>query len=130
MRHKEALPPYRDSLYEVARALEGEKPLTRWLNEKKITLDSSVREVRSLRVGKGRKGKSSNPTKPTNKLRRNYPATISFSFETYTAAAEMLSSLLLSTNVAFRISAHQSFNAALRERLSDSDYEKAQSHVS
>jgi hypothetical protein len=129
MHYKDALPPYRDSIYEVALALEDEKPVTKWFNDKRITIDSSVREVRLLRAGRKRKGKTANASKPSNKLRRSYQATISISFETYTAAAEMLSPLLLSSKADFKITAHQSFDAALREHLSDHDYERAKSHI-
>ena len=127
MHYKNALPPYRDSLYEIARAIEDDKPVTRWLHDKQITVDSSVREVRSLRSGSRRRGRSS---KPTNKLRRSYPATINISFETYTAAAEALSSFLLSTKAELKITAHQAFDAALREHLNDNDYEKVVGYIS
>lgn len=126
--HKDVLPPYRDSLYELALAVEDGKPVNRWLKEKQITVDSSVREVRSLRAGKRRSTKSASGNKPSKKLRSIYPATISLSFETYTAAAEVLSPLLLSTKSDFKITAPQSFDAALRERLGD-DYEKAKNHL-
>ena len=125
--HKDILPPYRDSLYELALAVEDGKPVTRWLKQKQITVDSSVREVRSLRSGTRRKAKASDK-KPSRKLRSSYPATISFSFETYTVAAEVLSPVLLSAKTDFKITAPQSFEAALRERLGD-DYEKAKNHL-
>ena len=117
MHHKDALPPYRDSLYEIALAMEDDKPVSKWINDKQITVDSSVREVRSLRDGNRRKGKSQDQSKPTNKLRRSYPATISISFETYTAAAEAVSSFLLSSKAEFKLTAHKAFDAALRENL-------------
>jgi hypothetical protein len=128
MHYKNALPPYRDSLYEIALALEDQKPVTQWVNEKQITIDSSVREVRSLRTGKRQKGRGG-ASKPSNKLRRSYPVTISISFETYTAAAEALSSFLLSSKADFKITAHQEFDVALREHLNDNNYEKAKSHI-
>jgi len=109
-------------------ALEDQKPVTKWFSEKRITADSSFREVRALRSGKHRKGKRAD--NPSNTVRRSFPATISMSFETYTAAAESLSSFLLSSKADFRISAHQSFDAALREHLNDDDYEKAKDHIS
>jgi hypothetical protein len=127
MHYKDALPPYRDSIYEVALALEDEKPVTKWFNDKRITVDSSVREVRSLRSGKRRKGTSA--SKPYNTLRRSFPATISISFDTYTAAAEALSSFLLTSKADFKITGDRSFDAALRERLNDQDYEKAKNHI-
>jgi len=117
MHYKDALPPYRDSLYEIALALEDQKPVVKWLNEKQITIESSVREVRSLRGGKRRRRKSAS-------LRLSYPAIVSFSFETYTIAAEALSSFLLSARADFKISFNRSFDAALQERVSDLDYEK------
>jgi hypothetical protein len=126
MHYKDALPPYRDSLYEVALALQDEKPVTKWVNAKQITVDSSVREVRSLRGSKKRTRKASNPS---IKVRRSYPAKISISFETYSAAAETLSTILLSGTADFRITAHQAFDAALRERLDDKDYQKAKSRI-
>jgi hypothetical protein len=126
MHYKDALPPYRDSLYEIALALEDEKPVTKWVNAKQLTIDSSVREVRSLRGGKKRPKRASNP--PV-KVRRSYPATISISFETYSAAAEVLSAILLSETADLRITAHQGFDAALRERLDDDDYQKAKSRI-
>jgi hypothetical protein len=127
MHWKDAMPPYRDTIYEVARAIEDEKPVTKWFNDKRITIDSSFREVHSLRSGKRRKGGSA--SKPSKTLRRSFQATISISFETFTAAAEALSSFVLSSKFDFKITAHQSFDAALREHLSDFDYEKAKSHI-
>jgi hypothetical protein len=127
--HKDALPPYRDSLYEIALALEDEKPVTRWLKEKQITVDSSVREVRSLRAGNRRSTKSASENKPSKKRRRDYPATISLSFETYTAAAEVLSRLLSSSHADFKVTAPPSFDAAVREGLKDHDYEKAKKYL-
>jgi hypothetical protein len=127
MHYKDVLPPYRDSIYEVALALEDEKPVTKWFNDKRITIESSVRDVRSLRVG--RKRQRTGSTTPSNKLRRSYQATISISFETYTAAAEVLSPLLLSSKANFKITADRAFDAALHERLNDNEYEKVANHI-
>jgi hypothetical protein len=123
--HKDALPPYRDTLYEIALAIKEDKPVTQWFKQKQITVDSSVREVRSLRVGSRRRARNASNKKPSNKLKRSYPATISLSFETYTAAAEVLSQLLSSSKADFRLTAPQSFDDALQEQLNDHDYQKA-----
>jgi hypothetical protein len=126
--HKNVLPPYRDTLYEIARALDEKKPVSKWINQKQITANSSVREVRSLRAGSGPRRRRLRGNGPSNKLRRSYPAIINFSFESYTAAAEVLSRFLASIKADMKITADQSFDAALRERLKDHDYEKAKKH--
>ena len=129
MPYNDALPPYRDSLYEVARAVEDEKPVTQWIKEKQITIDSSVREVRLLRAGSRSRAKPTKRRKPSNKLRSSYPASITLSFESYSAAADVLSQLLSSTKADFKVTALQSFDAALRERLKDDDYKRAKTHL-
>jgi hypothetical protein len=129
MPYNDALPPYRDSLYELALAVEDGKPVTRWIKERQITPDSSVRDVRSLRAGNRRSTKSASENKPSKKRRRDYPATISLSFETYTAAAEVLSQLLSSSHADFKVTAPPSFDAAVREGLKDHDYDKAKKYL-
>jgi hypothetical protein len=130
--YKDNLPPYRDSLYEVALALEDEKPVVQWVKHNQITADSSVRDVRSLRDSKKRgKRRSTKPPEPPRSVRRSLSATITLSFETYGAAAQALESLLLSDSIDFKVSADKAFEHAVRERLQDDDdYEKAKSRLS
>lgn len=129
---KDNLPPYRDSLYEIALALEDEKPVTQWVKQKQITADSSFREIKSLRgPKKRRKQKTTKPPAPSRAVRRSFSATVTLSFETFNAAAEALQALLLSDTVDFKLSADRAFEHAIREKLQDdSDYKKAKSHFS
>lgn len=130
--YKDNLPPYRDSLYEIALALEDEKPVVQWVKQKQITADSSVREVKSLRDStRRRKRRSSKPSDPSRSVARSHSATITLSFETYGAAAQALQALLLSDAVDFKLSADKAFEHAVREELqNDRDYEKAKSRIS
>lgn len=129
---KDSLPPYRDSLYEVALALEDEKPVTQWVKQKQITADSSFREIKSLRGPKKRRKQKSTKSPGQSRLaRQRFPATITLSFETFDAAAEVLRTLLLTEAVEFKLSADKAFDHAIREKLQhDSDYKKAKSHFS
>jgi hypothetical protein len=128
MPFKNALPHYRDSLYEVALAVESKKPVKKWVKEKRITIESSVREVRSLRVANQKQKKTKAAGKPSKSTSRSFPATITLSFETFEAAANILTPLL-TESADFKVSAPQAFDAAIREKLDSKDYERAKKHL-
>ena len=130
--HKDNLPPYRDTLYELALALKDEKPVIQWVKQKRITSDSSVRDVKLLRDSKRQKKRRSiKPSDPPRSVTRSFSATITLSFETYGAAAQALQSVLLSDGVEFKLSADKAFNHAVRGLLQDDEsYEKAKSRIS
>jgi len=61
---KDSLPATRDGLYEIALAAGAHKPIERWIEQGKLSSESSVRDVQALR----RKIKKSLPTKNPHKL--------------------------------------------------------------
>ncbi len=129
LRFKNALPPYRDSLYELALAVEGNEPVAKWVKQKQITADSSVRDLRSLRSPKRKRGKSKIAGKPSKSVKRSYPAAITISFEDFEAAADTLRTLLLTVSGGFKVSAPQAFDHAIRAKMDAKDYEKAKGHL-
>jgi hypothetical protein len=113
MPFKNSLPPQRECLYELALAAEGNKPIQKWIDDKRLTIDSTVREVMALGKKKSRK-----------KREKEYLATVTLLFQTYGDAAATLKELMLSEQD-FRIRAHQSFAGALKAAIWDNDqYEK------
>ena len=126
--YKNVLPPYRDSLYELALAVESKEPVAEWVKKKQITTESSVRDLRSLRSPRRKQKKSKTAGKPPKSVSRSYPAAITLSFETFEAAAATLAPLLIDS-AEFRVSAHQAFDAAIRAKLDSNDYERAKAHL-
>ncbi len=112
--YRKSLPPQRECLYELARAAEGDKPIQKWIDDKRLTIDSTVREVMLLT----KKKKSRKPRQ------KEYLAAITLSFQTYEAAATVLKELVLSEHH-FKISAHNAFADALKSDIRDEQkYEK------
>jgi hypothetical protein len=61
---KDSLPATRDGIYEIALAAGEHKPIERWIEQGKLSSESSVRDVQGLR----RKIKKRPPTKNSHKL--------------------------------------------------------------
>lgn len=108
----DALPPQRDSLYELALAAKEQMPISDWVAEQKITAESSVREVRALRAPAGRQAKKK------SHRNRHLNAEITLCFSSYTEAAQVLARLFI-TNSEFDVKSQKAFNDALKEELGD-----------
>lgn len=108
---KSSLPPVRDSLYEVALAIEAKKPVTKWAENGDLTPQSSVREIRALRDRT--KTKRSAPKKKKRLAPKTFPAAITLCFETYDDAVRILKPLLTSSE-GFKILADKTFANALK----------------
>jgi hypothetical protein len=115
---KEALPPARDSLYEVALAIEAKKPVAKWVDEGSINPQSTVRELRALRQPKAKAKIKSRP-----KRSRNQNAEVTLFFSTYDEAVTALIELIIN-NPSFELSSHKAFLEAIRSRIDANDYEK------
>ena len=61
--HKAALPPQRDSLYALALATKEGKRLERWIDDGKLTNESTIRDVLSLTRKKNRRTAAKDPKK-------------------------------------------------------------------
>jgi hypothetical protein len=110
--YKSALPPQRDSLYEMALAVKERRPIKAWVRGEKITSESTVREVKLLRK------------KRTHKKRhKSHLATVTLGFQSYTEAARVLEDLIKSQSD-FTVQSHQAFRDAMKERLGAAGYEK------
>jgi hypothetical protein len=118
---KASLPPQRDSLYEVALALEAKKPVDKWVDEGVLTSQTSVREIRALRKPKARKKKGA-----TSKRHMN--ASVSLSFATYEDAVEQLLSLLRS-NHQFDVQSDKAFFEALKAKVDADEFKKIESRI-
>ena len=112
--YKSYLPPQRECLYELALAAEDNRPIKKWVEQERLTVDSTVREVMALRRKKSRK-----------KREKEYLASVTLSFQTYGEAADVLKELALSAGD-FKIRSHQAFADALKAAIRDTDaYEEA-----
>ena len=105
---KAALPPQRDSLYAVALANKEGKPLERWIDEGKLTIDSTMREVQLLCRKKKHKG--AQRSTPRN------VASITLHFNSYDAAAKTLQDILASDST-ITVTSHEAFRQALKALL-------------
>ena len=110
--YKSALPPQRDSLYEMALAVKEQRPIKAWISGEKITNESTVREVKLLRKKKTRKPRT-----------RKYLATVTLGFHDYGSAATMLEGLIRSTSD-FTVQSNPAFRDAMKAQLGGEDYEK------
>jgi hypothetical protein len=117
LEYKKSLPPQRESLYEVALALDEKKPVERWIENSAITSTSTVREVAALRKGKKRQPRQ-----------RSYLASVIVEFQTYDEAADAMKQLLLSDHD-FRIRSHQAFDEAVKSKMHMADYELAKKRI-
>ena len=117
LKYKDALPPQRESLYEMALALNEKKPIDKWIERGALTHESTVREVSALRRSKKRKSRP-----------RAYLASVTFSFQTYEEAAGALKEIACSS-ADFRIQSHKAFDEALKAQLGTAKYEIARKHL-
>lgn len=109
-----SLPPLRDSLYEVALAIEAQKPVSKWVDQGILTPQSSVRDIRGLR-------KTSVKARKFSPRKRHLNARITLCFETYEEAANALSTLLL-TEPHFELEAHKAFGDAMKAKVPEDAY--------
>jgi hypothetical protein len=106
--YKAALPPQRDSLYAVALANKEGKPLVRWIDDGKLTAESTMREVQILCRKKKHKG--AQRSTPRN------VASITLHFNSYDAAAKTLQDILASDST-ITVTSHEAFRQALKALL-------------
>jgi len=115
--YKNDLPPQRDSLYELALAVKENKPIQKWIDAEKVTVESSVREVRALRENrKSTKGKIS-------KTAKNYAAVATLCFRSYDEAAETLLSTITNSNN-FEVRSPKAFREAIKSKVGIDGFEK------
>lgn len=116
--YKSALPPQRECLYELARAIDDKKPIEQWIKTGNLSRESTVREVAALCRGKKRKSRP-----------RTYLASVTLSFQTYDEAAEVLKRIV-SSDDDFRLRSHQAFEEALKAKLDIAAFEIAKKRFS
>lgn len=121
---KKSLPPQRDSLYELALALDDKKPLEQWIQKSAITAESSVREIRSLR---GSKRRPLSKGKPSKKAVSKFPAPVTLHFESFDKAFSVLKDLIVSDEP-FKISKSKALEDTLKA-LEKTDYENAKNRL-
>jgi hypothetical protein len=117
------LPPQRDSLYELALAVKEKKPIGRWIEREKITVDSSVRDLRALRHPKSSTGR-----KAFGERGRHLNATVTLCFKTYEDAAHILADLLMN-NKQIEIRSHHAFAEAFKAEVGIDGFEKVKSRI-
>jgi len=110
LRHTEALPPQRDSLYEIALAVREKRPVENWIRKGNLSAESTVAQVRSLRKGLRRQ-----------KRQRSYLATVTLCFQDYTTAAGVLEAVVESDGD-FRVKSRQAFVDAIKALLGAERY--------
>lgn len=117
----DSLPPQRDSLYELALAIKDKRPFKKWIESERITVESSVRDVRALRKPKnltGTKRKDSSSVKM-----RHYNAMITLCFSSYDEAVNTLSELI-AKNTKFELKSHHAFTEALKAKVGIDAFQK------
>jgi hypothetical protein len=120
--YKENIPPTRDSLYELSVALKNGDNVGQWVADKRITIDSSVREVAALRTKKN--SRKTVALKPRRNVKKNYPTQILLSFTSYSSAATTLLPILNSSDDFKVTTADKAFKQALRSMVDDDTYDK------
>ncbi len=119
MPHIASLPPQRDALYELALATKEGKRVAAWIDDKKLTADSSFREVLSL----CKKKKRATPQRGTPKNL----AAVTLYFKDYAQAAKTLQYILVKDeNIVFH--SDKAFNQAVKELLGP-EYEKVKKRL-
>lgn len=119
MTHKSFLPPYRDSLYELAVATKAGKKVDKWIQNGKLTSACSVRDVKAL-CDKGKRSSAKRQV-PKNL------AAVTMYFKDYELAAKTLHNLLLN-NDNFTVHSEEAFRQAVKEILG-SEYEQVESRL-
>lgn len=116
LRYKDSLPPTREALVELARATNNGKPVERWIDQKKLSAASSVRDVRALtRIKKAKKRSAAADAQ------RYVTVTVTLNTN-YGEAARLLLNLLKSKQV-IRYKSHKSFDDALKAGLGPENYD-------
>ena len=114
--HKAALPPQRDSLYALALATKEGKRLERWIDDGKLTNESTIRDVLSLTRKKNRRTAAN--------AQRYVSVTVTLDTN-YGEAAKLFLPLLHAQEV-LRVKSHKSFGEALKAELGQDIYETIQ----
>jgi len=103
-----SLPPQRDAIYELSRALERKKPIQRWIDSGKLSTESTVREVIALTRGKKRSAVAVSK-------QRNTLVTVEVR-GSLTDVAKLFVEMVFKVNVV-RIKSNQAFSSAIKELL-------------
>ena len=114
--HKAALPPQRDSLYALALATKEGKRLERWIDDGKLTNESTIRDVLSLTRKKNRRTVAN--------AQRYVSVTVTLNTN-YGEAAKLFLPLLQAQEV-LTVKSHKSFSEALKAELGQDTYETIQ----
>lgn len=108
--HVDSLPPQRDALYELALATKQGKRVERWIEQDKLSPESSVRDVQALCKKKART--------PSAQQTPKHLAAVTLYFHSYGDAAQCLSGLLIK-EPDITVSSHEAFKHAVQELLKD-----------
>lgn len=114
--YKDALPPQRDALYEISKAIEERQPIKQWVKQGQLTNETPFREVVALRTPKRRKRKS---------RKKTYQVAVTLRFHKYEDAADALAGVIQS-DLDFTVNADNTFQNALKSVLEPAAYETAQ----
>jgi hypothetical protein len=110
-----SLPPQRDSLYELSKAVKNKQPIHRWIRSGKITADSTVRQVSAL--SKSNAEKKRKPKQSVAASEREVVVTVRFRTN-YKRSAQLLSRLIAEQDVV-SVSSERAFKSALREEVGE-----------
>lgn len=116
--YAEYLPPQRDSLYEIALAVKERKPIEKWIERERITVESTVRDVRALR-----QPKSSSTSRKSIGRGRHLNATVTLCFSTYDEAVETLEDLIMK-NKQIEVRSHHAFEEAFKSKIGIEGFNK------
>ena len=122
LEYKASLPPSREILAELARASINGKPVERWIEQEKVTAESTVREVRALT-------RTQKPAARRKAVDAQRYVTVNLVLDTsYGEAARLLLDLLQSKQV-LKVKSHNSFRDALKAELGPDRYDALKDKV-
>jgi hypothetical protein len=120
---KDSVPPQRESLYELAKAADANKPIERWIDDEKLTVNSTVREVLKLTKTKKR-------AKKKTATEKDFNAIVTIGFRNYVDAFAALKTLI-NSGAECKMIADDGFWEELRSDVSnDEEFKEAKKRLS
>ena len=112
---KNSLPNTRDGLYEIALAAEEKKPIERWIEQGKLSAESSVRDVQALRRKKKKRSASKSPHKYIS---------VTLTIESSYSAAAIALIPIVQNAVVIKVSCESGFREVVKSELGKEQYIK------
>ena len=103
--------------------MKEKKPIQKWIERERVTVDSSVRDLRALRKPKPRSRKGVTPGRT-----RQLNAVVTLCFRTYDEAVDTLADLVIG-NPHLEVRSHRAFAEALKAKVGLDDFQKVKDRI-